>query len=289
VRGVLSVVRQFRAALDAQRERQVPMEVTEVGWQRAGHTNLTASESTRAADIGAVADSLARSDCDIDAFEPYTWESAEKNPSDGEDWYGLWSAGSGLLPSGQAYAAVIARYSTDAARAAARSTGLLRICHPPQLHLALRLRAGMLLVRVRPGSAAPRLSVAVARRVASDARASRRVALRHGVSYFRVGRSVARVVMKATAHGFATYSATFRVVHRHGRHVLKLVKPKHAGRIAPPAPVDDNPSPVTSPAPPATTTPPHSDPAPCPLPALGGLTLPTEPAAGPGCVTPASL
>jgi len=287
VRGVLSVVRQFRAGLDAQGEMSVPMEVTEVGWQRAGHTDLTVSESTRAADIAAVADSLARSDCDIDAFEPYTWQSAEKNQSDGEDWYGLWSAGSGLLPSGQAYAGVIARYSSEAARAAARSTQLLRICHPPQLHLALRLRAGMLLVRVRPGSAAARLSVATARRAASRARASRRVAFRRGVSYFRLGRSVARVALRATAHGFATYSATFRVARRHGRYVLKLVKPKR-GQVVAPAP-GDGPSPV-SPPPPATTAPPHSDPTPCPLPAsVGGVTLPTAPAAGTSCVTPASL
>jgi hypothetical protein len=293
VRGVLSVVRQFRAALDAQGDTHVPMEVTEVGWQRAGHTDLTVSESTRAADIAAVADSLARSDCHIDAFEPYTWESAEQSQSDGEDWYGLWSASAGLLPSGQAYAGVIARYSTDAARAAARSTQLLRICHPPQLHVTLRVRSRMLLVRVKParsGSDAPRLSVATARRAVSAARVARRVAFRRGFSYFKLGRSVARVMLKATAHGFAKYSATFRVVRRHGHYVLRLVEPKH-GHGAPTAPVD-NPSPVQSP--PATTAP-HSDPTPCPLPSVpstvGGAvqTLPTTPPAVTSCEIPASL
>ena len=93
-----------------------------MGWQRHGSTNLTLAVSQRAAYTAEVANILARSDCRIDAFEPYTWETAEQDPANGEDWFGMWSATEGLLPSGQAYASAIAQYATPEARAAAHSS-----------------------------------------------------------------------------------------------------------------------------------------------------------------------
>jgi hypothetical protein len=279
VQVVLAAVRGFRAALDAAGEASVPMEVTEVGWQREGNTNLTVSEQTRAGYLASVVDILARSDCGIDALEPYAWETGERDPANGEDWYGIWSPSAGLLPTGQAYAATIARYSNAAARAAARSSQLLRICHPPKLHLTMRTRGRLLGIRAKEIKH-PHLVVKVSGRRLTT-RSARRSSHARGYSYFALVRSATRVAVQATARGFATYRATFKIV-RHGRSFrLKRVRARHP---APNVPVPDQPpddpsAPVAGQ--PSGSPPPHSDDPPCALPAAtsaSGTVLPTLPA-----------
>jgi hypothetical protein len=265
VHGVVNAIRGFRAALDAEGETSVQMDVTEVGWQRQGHTDLTLDEPRRAAYMAAITDILARSDCGIDAVEPYAWETAERNPDDGEDWYGMWSPSQGLLPTGQAYASAVARYSDPAARAAARSSGLLHICHPPKLHVRLKPAGAVLGIEVRAGgrsSKGAHLTVRLAVR-GGPARLAHRVRHVRGRSYFPLPRSVTRVAVKVTAHGFSPYSAAFIVVRHRRRFRLKPVKgprrhhhPERPGAVAPaPAP--------TPPDQPTNPQPPHSDDPPC--------------------------
>jgi hypothetical protein len=286
VRGVVSAVRGFRAALDAQGQTGVPMEVTELGWQRQGHTELTLDEAQRASSMAAVTDILARSDCGIDAVEPYTWETAERNPDDGEDWYGMWSPSQGLLPTGQAYASAVARYSDATSRAAARSSQLLHICHPPKLHVSVRPRGSQLGVQVRAAQPA-HITVRLAAR-SGPARLAHRLGRTRGYSYFPLLRSIRRVTVRVTAHGFSTYRAAFSVVHRGRRVRLRLVKQPRPHR---PQTSPGSPGPVPAPTPDQQSPnpqPPHSDDPPCltsTVPAVlgapaGGLPLTSS------CVTP---
>src|SRR6185437_4512696 len=80
-----------------------------------------------------------------------------------------------------------------------------------------------------------------------------------GYAYFALVRAATSVSVRVTARGFATYSATFKVIrHGHGFR-LKRLRPHHS---APSAPVPDEPpddptGPVAG-QPPAAP-PPHSD------------------------------
>jgi hypothetical protein len=278
VQGVIAAVRGFRAALDAAGETGVPMEVTELGWQREGHTDLTVSEATRAGYMASVADMLARSDCDIDAFEPYAWETAERDPANGEDWYGIWSPGAGLLPTGAAYAATIARYSDAAARAAARSSRLLRVCHPPELRLALRPRGRLLGIRVKSTRRAHVLVEVAGRRLTAHG-AGRRPHAR-SYAYFTLDPSATSVLVRVSARGFATYSATFKIIRRGHGFRLKRLRVRRPAWNAPVAdqPPDDPSGPVANQ--PSGAPPPHSDDPPCPLPTAApgsGAALPALP------------
>lgn len=206
VQGVLDSVRTFRAALDAQGETSVPMEVTEVGWQRRGSTNLTLATSQRAAYMAEVANILARSDCDIDAFEPYTWETAERDPANGEDWFGMWSATEGLLPSGQAYADTVAEYASPEARAVARSSMLIRLCHPLPVPLSVRVeaRGRSLRLQVRAGSKGVRGALVTVQLVGrSRRRTVHLVTGSGGYAHYRLTRTIKRVSVVAGAYGFA--------------------------------------------------------------------------------------
>jgi hypothetical protein len=221
VQGVLDAVRGFRTVLDAEGEAAVPMEVTEVGWQRHGSTNLTVDEATRAADMAAVTNALARSDCGIDSFEPYTWETTEKDPGNGEDWYGMWSPSEGLLPTGQAYAGAVAQYASPAAQAAARSSMLLRICHPPVSPLSVRVqtRGSRLRLQVRASGKGVRSATVAVRLVG---RKRQRVVVlvtgSHGFVYYRPTRTIRRVSITAAAAGYAlSRPVEHRLVHAAAR------------------------------------------------------------------------
>ncbi len=206
VQAVLEAVRGFRMVLDAEGGANVPMEVTEVGWQRHGNTNLTVDQATRAADMSNVTYALARSDCGIDAFEPYSWETSEKDPSNGEDWYGMWSPTEGLLPAGQAYASATAYFASPAMQAAARSELQLRICHPlaSPLRVRVQTRGSRLRLQVRAGDKGVKKAI-VAMRVIGKKR-QRVVVLvtgRHGFVYYRPTRTIRRVSITAAAIGYA--------------------------------------------------------------------------------------
>jgi Glycosyl hydrolase catalytic core len=205
VQGVLDSVRTFRAELDAQGETSVPMEVTEVGWQRHGSTNLTIDGSQRAAYMAEVANILARSDCNIDAFEPYTWETAEQDPANGEDWFGMWSPTQGLLPTGQAYANTVAQYATPEVRASARASMLIRVCHPLPAPLSVRVqtRGHSLRLQVRAGTKGVRSAVVVVQMVGRNRRRTvRLITGSGGYARYRLTRTIKRVSVVAAASGF---------------------------------------------------------------------------------------
>jgi len=223
VEGVFKAVRGFRAVLDAEGEANVPMEVTEVGWQRQGNTNLTIPEAKRAAYMYDVTQVLARSDCGIDSFEPYTWETKEQDPSDGEDWYGMWSPSQGLLPTGQAYAGAVAQYAAPGALAAARSELLLHVCHPlaSPLSVKVQTRGSRLRLQVRSSGKGVKQAI-VAMRLVGKKR-ERVVVLvtgRHGLVYYRPTRTIRRVSVRAAAIGYSlSRPVRHRVAHA-ARHKL---------------------------------------------------------------------
>jgi hypothetical protein len=88
----------FRRALDQVAGASVPIEITELGW-----ATTSVSEGQRAADLSALAKQLPRSDCNVDRLLPYTWLTEETNPSDPEDWFGIWNHDGSGKPSGIAY------------------------------------------------------------------------------------------------------------------------------------------------------------------------------------------
>ncbi len=226
VAGVLSMVRAFRAALDAQGETAVPMEVTELGWQRQGHAELTIDESLRAAYTSQVTAILARSDCGIDSLEPYTWQTAERNPADGEDWYGMWSPSAGLLPSGQAFASTVAAFASPDARAAARSSLEIHICHPlpaPPQQLSLRVRSAGSRVRLQVMAGrrpVPGAGVLVQLERGNSGHWVGLVAGAHGYAYLRAPRSATRFAAAAGASGFTSSPLEWRTLRRRTRHKL---------------------------------------------------------------------
>ena len=129
---VLSIVRRFREGLDKALGRGIPIDVTEVGWYQHGQGWLHTSDQMRAGKLGFLADALARSNCGVEAFEPYTWLTAENESDDVEDWYGVYSPFFGPLASAEAWNAATARYSTAAERRRARSpAGRIPACGPP--------------------------------------------------------------------------------------------------------------------------------------------------------------
>jgi hypothetical protein len=91
-------IARFRQGINAIAGPSVPIEITEVGW-----STTAVSETDRAADLAQMALDLPRSDCNVDAFLPYTWRTEETSPSDPESWFGIWNRDGTPKPSGQAY------------------------------------------------------------------------------------------------------------------------------------------------------------------------------------------
>ncbi len=88
----------FRQGLNQIAGASVPIEITEVGW-----ATTSVSDAERGFDLATLAVELPRSDCNVDMFLPYTWLTQEVNPSDPEDWFGIWNPDGSAKPSGQAY------------------------------------------------------------------------------------------------------------------------------------------------------------------------------------------
>jgi hypothetical protein len=87
---VLDRVRGARAALVSAGMGTVPLYVTEFGWttQPAGAIGY-APASRRPANIQTVLDALGHLQCGLAATLLYTWVTPERNPTDGQDWYGI--------------------------------------------------------------------------------------------------------------------------------------------------------------------------------------------------------
>jgi hypothetical protein len=110
--GVIARIRDFRQTLERLDLGQVPLEITEVGW-----TTTATSERHRAEALRQLAEQLPRSDCNIASFIPHTWLTAERDPNNPEDWFGIYNADATPKPSGSAYITAV-RHTRSGTRAA---------------------------------------------------------------------------------------------------------------------------------------------------------------------------
>jgi hypothetical protein len=130
VEGVLGHVVAMRRTLQALGDPHAPIFITELGWPTSGTGWLPAMPDARRADtLSRVADTLARSDCDIGSIVPYTWSTPEWDHNDVQDWLGIRHRNGRTTATSLAYAAVIARWTAQPVTSATR----VQLCHPPDL------------------------------------------------------------------------------------------------------------------------------------------------------------
>jgi hypothetical protein len=100
----LATVAYQRQAVDASALRGKPLSVNEIGWYTDGTGPDVTDEATRARYLAELTHALAASDCGIASLAPHTWISAESNPANPDDWYGIADpAGGEPYDSGRAY------------------------------------------------------------------------------------------------------------------------------------------------------------------------------------------
>ncbi len=75
----------WRQALDLLNGRRMPIAIDELGY-----TTTKVSDQMRGDELVELAQELPRSGCDVVDFMPYSWESAEQDPNNPEDWFGIW-------------------------------------------------------------------------------------------------------------------------------------------------------------------------------------------------------
>ncbi len=77
----------------------VPIYITEFGWttKPAGAENYL-PETQRPGYIQTTLDGLAHTDCTIASVLFYTWVTAQRNPADREDWFGVHPPQGGTTP-----------------------------------------------------------------------------------------------------------------------------------------------------------------------------------------------
>jgi hypothetical protein len=127
--GVYLKLRELRATLARLGAADVPLDITELGW-----TTTKTSDADRAAALSRLAEDLPRSDCRIESLIPHTWVTAEQDPGNPEDWFGIYNHDATPKPSGAAYLAAVGRMRGAAGQP-------LRICgDPPARGPSLRLR-----------------------------------------------------------------------------------------------------------------------------------------------------
>jgi Thrombospondin type 3 repeat len=127
VEAMFHSVRALRLALDGLGETAVPIRVTELGWPTSGTSPITLADPARAAAFEVAVDTLARSDCRIDAILPYTWTTPESDPASVEDWYGIVHPDGSSTPTSDALEWVVARWASEPVVDGARA----RVCYPP--------------------------------------------------------------------------------------------------------------------------------------------------------------
>jgi polysaccharide biosynthesis protein PslG len=87
---VFAAVRAARLAMDSDGLGEVPLYITELGWATHGSGGRdTATEAERPAYIVTTISTLAHSDCGIAGVMLYAWTTAQRNPSNPQDWFGI--------------------------------------------------------------------------------------------------------------------------------------------------------------------------------------------------------
>jgi hypothetical protein len=88
--GVVRHMREIRESLDVAGLRDVPLEVTEVGWEtRPPTARWFATDERRARLLVTTWRALDAADLGIDAYLPYAWVTQEARPDKEDDWYGV--------------------------------------------------------------------------------------------------------------------------------------------------------------------------------------------------------
>ncbi|MGZ4201083.1 MAG: GH39 family glycosyl hydrolase [Thermoleophilaceae bacterium] len=115
VPGVLATLALVRAALAP----GTPIYVTETGWPTRGMAEGAGGlpDATRGGDLALLADALARSDCGVRDMVVYSWVTAQSDPNDAGDWFGIAGKDGSATASSRAYAAAIRRNSSGASGA----------------------------------------------------------------------------------------------------------------------------------------------------------------------------
>ncbi len=102
---VVARVRDYRRTLRSLGAGNVPLYVTEYGWATRPAGNPTyAPASQQGPFIGEVATALLRSDCNVRAAVFYAWTTAQRNPFDRDQWYGIASPSGGPTGATEAVA-----------------------------------------------------------------------------------------------------------------------------------------------------------------------------------------
>jgi hypothetical protein len=106
---VLQELRLYRQGMVSAGLGRTPIIVNEIGWHTSGpHDSRFASETERAVLIRGIVSVSRRTNCGVVAFGVHSWVTAQTDPADPEDWYGLADPATGAPnPSGLAYAAGI--------------------------------------------------------------------------------------------------------------------------------------------------------------------------------------
>jgi polysaccharide biosynthesis protein PslG len=136
-------IARVRQTIDQLAGPWVPIDVTEVGW-----TTTAVSDAVRADDLSALAATLPRSNCGIDRLLAYAWATRESDPSNSEDWFGIWNADGSPKASGLAYLSAVQTIRGGAAPAGTVSICAAAASSPAR---AKPLKGPRLLLRARAG------------------------------------------------------------------------------------------------------------------------------------------
>ena len=89
--ATINDVVRLRSALDGAGDTGVPIDITELGWPTSGSASFTTTltDAVRAIQLPQTIKTLATSDCGIERVLPYAWNTAQVNPANVEDWFGI--------------------------------------------------------------------------------------------------------------------------------------------------------------------------------------------------------
>jgi hypothetical protein len=118
---VVSRIRDARRTLDALHMSTVPLYATEFGWTTSP-TGAPAyvPPARRTTWIALTLDTLGHLDCGLAANVLYTWVTPQRNPGDGEDWFGIENPDATGTPSSEAFATGLRAAVTPGKRIACR-------------------------------------------------------------------------------------------------------------------------------------------------------------------------
>jgi hypothetical protein len=102
---VVSRIREARRTLDGLHMGAVPLYATEFGWTTSP-TGAPAyvAPARRTAWISLTLDTLGHLECGLAASVLYTWVTPQRNPGDGEDWFGIQNPDATATPASEAFA-----------------------------------------------------------------------------------------------------------------------------------------------------------------------------------------